>query len=91
MHVSLTPRLDAYVKTKVASGLYNNASEVIREALRHDLERSTELDFDPEYVAWVNAELDKGLKSLEDGKGIPYDREAFRKKRQKLRDELTAG
>ena len=34
MHISLTPQLEALVKAKVATGLYNNASEVIREALR---------------------------------------------------------
>jgi antitoxin ParD1/3/4 len=34
MHVSLTPRLEELVRAKVASGLYNNASEVVREALR---------------------------------------------------------
>ena len=34
MHVSLTPHLEKMVKEKVASGLYNNASEVVREALR---------------------------------------------------------
>ncbi|MBK9586040.1 MAG: type II toxin-antitoxin system ParD family antitoxin [Alphaproteobacteria bacterium] len=34
MHVSLTPELEAIIKNKVESGLYNNASEVIREALR---------------------------------------------------------
>lgn len=34
MHISLTPELEARVKAKVESGLYNNASEVIREALR---------------------------------------------------------
>lgn len=34
MHVSLTEKLEDYVRRKVASGLYNNASEVIREALR---------------------------------------------------------
>jgi antitoxin ParD1/3/4 len=34
MHVSLTPQLEELVKEKVASGLYNNASEVIRETLR---------------------------------------------------------
>lgn len=38
MHVSLTERLDDYVRQKVASGLYNNASEVIREALRRQIE-----------------------------------------------------
>ncbi len=39
MNVSLTPELERYVRRKVASGLYNNASEVIREALRVLLER----------------------------------------------------
>jgi antitoxin ParD1/3/4 len=34
MHVSLTPKLEALVREKVESGLYNNASEVVREALR---------------------------------------------------------
>jgi len=34
MNVSLTPRLEAMVRQKVESGLYNNASEVVREALR---------------------------------------------------------
>ncbi len=34
MHISLTPELETRVKQKVASGYYNNASEVIREALR---------------------------------------------------------
>jgi len=34
VHVSLTPELEARVRAKIDSGLYNNASEVIREALR---------------------------------------------------------
>ena len=34
MHVSLTTELEARVRAKIDSGLYNNASEVIREALR---------------------------------------------------------
>ncbi len=34
MHISLTPELENIVRMKVASGLYNNASEVVREALR---------------------------------------------------------
>ena len=34
MHVSLTPELEGLIKNKVESGLYNNASEVIREAIR---------------------------------------------------------
>jgi len=34
MHISLTPELEIRVKQKIASGYYNNASEVIRDALR---------------------------------------------------------
>jgi antitoxin ParD1/3/4 len=34
MNVSLTPELENLVNEKVASGLYNSASEVVREALR---------------------------------------------------------
>jgi uncharacterized protein len=41
MNISLTPELEKYVRSKVATGLYNNASEVIREALRALLEQET--------------------------------------------------
>lgn len=34
MNVSLTPELERMVQEKVSSGMYNSASEVIREALR---------------------------------------------------------
>lgn len=34
MNVSLTPELEQYVAKKVESGLYQTASEVIREGLR---------------------------------------------------------
>src|ERR1700753_211664 len=39
MNISLTAELEKYVRGKVASGFYNNASEVIREALRLLVER----------------------------------------------------
>ena len=34
MNVHLTPELELLVQTKVQSGRYNSASEVVREALR---------------------------------------------------------
>lgn len=34
MNINLTPRLEAMIREKVDSGLYNNSSEVVREALR---------------------------------------------------------
>jgi antitoxin ParD1/3/4 len=35
MNVSLTPELEAMIRQRVESGRYNNASEVVRDALRH--------------------------------------------------------
>ena len=34
MNISLTPELEKFVDGKIESGVYNNASEVIRESLR---------------------------------------------------------
>ena len=34
MNINLTPQLEELVRSKVASGLYTSASEVVREALR---------------------------------------------------------
>ncbi len=42
MNISLTPKLESFVKSKVKTGNYNNASEVIREALRVLQERDAD-------------------------------------------------
>lgn len=34
MNVNLTPQLEEMVRSRVASGMYTSASEVVREALR---------------------------------------------------------
>lgn len=34
MNINITPQLEYLVKQKVASGLYNSASEIMREAFR---------------------------------------------------------
>ncbi|MBZ5703288.1 MAG: type II toxin-antitoxin system ParD family antitoxin [Acidobacteriia bacterium] len=34
MNISLTPHLEKMIRAKIASGSYNSASEVVREALR---------------------------------------------------------
>jgi antitoxin ParD1/3/4 len=63
MHVSLTPELEKMVKQKVDSGLYNNASEVIREALR--LVARTEAEND-----WLKREAAIGYAQLQAGRTI---------------------
>lgn len=75
MHVSLTPELEAIVKNKVESGLYNNASEVVREALRfmemnNDLVCQMKLDRLRSHLAQGEQQIEQGqgvvLKSTED-------------------------
>ncbi len=56
MNVSLTQELQTLVETKVKSGLYNNASEVIRDALRRAFCQPEALNVDedtPELAALV--------------------------------------
>lgn len=71
MHISLTPELESRVKSKVESGLYNNASEVIREALRF-------MDTHEEWIheiklAYLREQLQIGVDQLDQGQGITVE------------------
>ena len=46
MNVSLTDELETVIEEKVKSGLYNNASEVVRDALRRAFCQSQTLDLE---------------------------------------------
>ena len=35
MNLSLTPELEEFIQSKIDTGMYTNASEVVRDALRH--------------------------------------------------------
>jgi antitoxin ParD1/3/4 len=71
MHISLTPELESRIKAKVDSGLYNNASEVIREALRF---MDTHEDWIHEIkLAQLRAQLKVGADQLDRGEGIVID------------------
>ena len=61
MNVSLTPELEKLVQDKVASGLYQTASEVIRESLRLLKER------DEHRQAALREAIQDGLTQLEHG------------------------
>lgn len=63
MKISLTPELENAVKAKVASGLYNNASEVIREAPRGSLRMESENQ-------WLQREAALGFAQLEAGQVV---------------------
>ncbi len=57
MNISLTPTLEKFVQDKVASGLYNSVSEVIREALRMMASRDK---ISQERIAQLNKEIEEG-------------------------------
>ena len=59
-NVNLTPELDDFISTRVDAGLYANASEVMRAALRL-LERDERED--DERLAGLRAAIDKGIAS----------------------------
>ncbi len=59
MNVSLTPALEQFVNDKVATGLYNSVSEVIREALR--LLISKEKPISQEIIDRLNRDIEEGL------------------------------
>lgn len=74
MNVNLTPQLEDLVRSKVNSGLYTSASEVVREALRlleeQDRLRQAKLDE-------LRREIRRGLDS---GPSQPWDANALKKK-----------
>jgi antitoxin ParD1/3/4 len=64
MNVDLTPQLEEYVQRKIASGQYENASEVLHAALREKIAR--EVKHEREQAAkraWLHQAIQEGLAS----------------------------
>ena len=62
MNISLTHNLENYVKQKVDSGLYNSASEVIREGLRALQDKE------------IDMKINRGLEQIANGETVPVDK-----------------
>lgn len=79
MNISLTPELENFVQTKVKTGRYNSASEVVREALRllenHEKARADQ-------IQEFRSAIDRRLASLDCGEGLEGE-EVFARIRQK--------
>ena len=67
MNVSLTPELEKFVASKVESGRYHSASEVVREALRLLEERD---QVKSAQLAEFNQELGRRLDALDRGERV---------------------
>ena len=80
MNISLTPHFEELVKGKVDSGLYNSASEVMREALRllEERDQSHQLRFEE-----LRSDIQKGIDS---GVATPLDIEKIKKNGRKRLD-----
>lgn len=100
MNVSITDRLAGYVRKKVKSGRYNNASEVVREALRRmedDDARTVRLatpsaedilsDLTGQQLESIRQRVRSGIDSIEAGEFKEYK---GRKGLQELADEVKA-
>jgi antitoxin ParD1/3/4 len=70
MNVSLTPQLEDIIKRKVASGMYGNASEVVREALRLMDERDRYQE--------LRAEVAAGFEQIERSDTVPLNMEGIK-------------
>jgi len=93
MNVSITDQLAGYVRKKVKSGRYNNASEVIRDALRRmeeEDERALRLakpsaedvltDLTEEQLEGVRRRVRASIAKIEAGKFTDYEgQEGLRK------------
>src|ERR1700724_19253 len=93
MNVSITDRLAGYVRKKVKTGRYNNASEVVREALRRmedEDQRALRLakptaddvltDLTEEQLDGIRRRVRAGIEAIEAGKSVEYQgREGLKK------------
>ena len=100
MHVNLTPKLDEYVLAKVKNGRYNNASEVVRDALRRmqDMEAQQAAllsGLTPDDIEGIRSRVRQGISEIDRGEGTNYEgapglKKLFSNLRTEAHKELSA-
>jgi putative addiction module CopG family antidote len=91
MNISLPPRMARFIRGKVKAGQYTNASEVVRDAVRHmqeaeaakkDRQALLDDDFEVRITAGeredIRRRVQQGVKDLEDGRFEEFDAEGLR-------------
>ncbi|NQY38061.1 MAG: type II toxin-antitoxin system ParD family antitoxin [Alteromonadaceae bacterium] len=71
MNVNLSTTFENYIKQQLSDGTYNNASEVIREALRLKMQQ------DEMYQARLSALRSALIEGEQSGEATPLDMEAI--------------
>ena len=69
MNVSLTPRLENFIKNKIKKGRYQSASEVVRDALRALEDREQDRE---QRLADLRKEVAIGLNDIKEGRYKTY-------------------
>jgi putative addiction module CopG family antidote len=86
MNVSITDELAAYVRKKVKSGRYNNASEVVRDALRRMEEEDSRTlrlaqstaeallaDLNGQQIEEIRQRVNAGIEAIAAGRFTEYE------------------
>lgn len=84
MHVNLSPEMEGFIKGKVSSGFYGNATEVIRDAIRRMQAEESRA------AAW-HAAIKLGDDQLDRGEGIPYTARALNDIAQAALGSMNSG
>ena len=84
MHVNLSPEMEGFIRGKVESGFYGNATEVIRDAIRRMQTEETRI------AAW-RAAIKQGDDQLDRGEGIAYTASALNDITASARSAMHSG
>ena len=72
MNVSLTNEMEQWVQSKVETGFYSSASEVVREALRALHAKETR---NSQKIMHLRDAIQEGLVSMQDSGGVEWSAE----------------
>ena len=88
MNISLPPRMARFIRGKVKAGEYTNASEVVRDAVRHMQEAEAEKkdrraalagELSPADRESVRQSVQRGIMDIEEGRVTELDQDGLRR------------
>jgi antitoxin ParD1/3/4 len=81
MHVNLSPEMEGFIRNKVSTGFYGNATEVIRDAIRRMQAEESRA------AAW-QAAIKLGDDQLDQGAGVAYNDDTLKEIAQSAIDAM---
>ena len=84
MHINFSPEMEGFIKNKVASGFYGNATEVIRDAIRRMQAEESRIS------AW-HAAIKEGDIQLDRGEGVTYTKDTLNEITQNAISAMHSG